>query len=246
MSSEQPYDPFADDQLSFQERWKKHHKLMDTDPEYSKRVLDREAQEERERRAKVEVLLREQDARIAAERRESAIKSLPERLRSVATAPEETKALSETKEFLNSASTILVLAGGVGTGKTIAAAWAIVESRGGKYVKAIELSQHGLYGEENQGFWDDLRATPLLVIDDLGTEPRDEKGFAAANFDALMDHRYDHCRKTILTTNLTDETFKQVYCTGFGVRLLDRIREVGHFVRVPGQSMRRRPGASDA
>lgn len=153
---------------------------------------------------------------------------------------QETAAIKAVQEFTVSSKLFQVLAGGVGTGKTIAAAHVVAKwPESARLVKSTDLAKHGMYGETNVEFWDALAGTNLLVIDDLGTEPRDEKGYSVGLFTDLMDRRYDKERKTIITTNLGADRFKEIYCGGEGGRLLDRMRERGRFVNISGQSMRR-------
>ena len=97
-------------------------------------------------------------------------------------------------------------------------------------------SDHGLH--HNPAFhiltgW--IQQAAALVVDDLGTEYLDGKGFFLANFDALVNHRYSHRLPTVITTNLKVDEFRK-----YGVRVVDRIREVGVFLSVNAPSMRRR------
>lgn len=204
------------------ERAKTEARRRAEDPEYQA-ALAREAREQ---------AARDEENRKAETVRNRTAEGIPRRIWPVLDAPRETAALAAVRAFMaNKAQSLLVLAGGVGTGKTVAAAW-LLDQWGGVFLKAIEVATAGAYDHE---FWSDLRATLALVIDDVGTEPRDEKGWAAANFAALLDYRYDHQRKTILTTNLTAERFRTVYGDA---RTLDRLREAGAFIAIPGESLR--------
>lgn len=178
--------------------------------------------------------------------RERAVKAacIPERVAKMLGSTVETDAVAKVREFMSSPRTLLVLAGGTGCGKTVAAcvgldSWVLVEGgtlrRAGRFAKAIDLVRAGTFDGE---FWDELTDASVLVIDDLGTEPLDEKGWALANLAALIDQRYDACRKTILTTNLDVSRFKARYCNDGG-RFADRIREAGSFVEFDGASLRR-------
>lgn len=207
---------------------REHDRRMAEDPEYRK--------EQEEIRKRLETNEEGWESISVSARRKAS--GIPERLLHLIESPKESPAIQAVRAFLEptNTKTMLILAGGVGCGKTVAAAWAIDSRKTGLFVKAVELVRHGTYDRE---FWEQLGASPLLAIDDLGTEPRDEKGWAAANLDALLDARYDGARKTILTTNLTADDFKARYCAGAGIRTLDRIREIGTFFAVPGDSMRR-------
>jgi DNA replication protein DnaC len=211
-----------------------HERRLASDPEY-RAVHEQAAREEREREEQLVSWRAEQDRRAHEKRREGA--GIPRRLWRLLDGTEpllDTEAMAAVRAFLGSGKTFLVLAGGVGPGKTVAAAWA-VEQRRGRMVKAIDLTRLGTYDEER---WDELRSCPLLAIDDLGTEPRDEKGWAAANFEALLDHRYDWQAPTVLTTNLPFDAFKARYLTADGGRLRDRFMECGEFVEISEGSRR--------
>lgn len=152
---------------------------------------------------------------------------------------ELTPALAAVGPFLppSQPKTILILAGGVGVGKTVAAAWGCAFHRG-TMVKALDLIRAGLFPDD-AGYWPNLYRAPLLAIDDLGSEPLDTKGYGHALVADLFDRRYDAGRKTIATTNLTHEQFKGRYGDGAGRRLWDRIREMGIWVDLGGGSLRK-------
>lgn len=152
--------------------------------------------------------------------------------------PTETPALKAVGPFLapSQRRSILVLAGGVGTGKTVAVAWGCA-FHGGRFVKALDLVRAGMFPDD-PGYWPGLQRAPLLAIDDLGTEPLDPKGYGHAVIADLIDRRYDANRKTVLTTNLPQPAFRQRYGEGTGARLWDRIREAGIWVDAAGASMR--------
>ena len=111
--------------------------------------------------------------------------------------------------------------------------------RVGRFVKALDLVRAGTYDD---AFWTRLKATPFLVVDDLGTEPLDDKGWALANIAALIDARYDSTAKTVITTNLDAGQFKARYGASDGGRLVDRLRESAEFVQFDGASMRQSHG----
>ncbi len=240
----------------FRNRWALHCKRMAEDPEYR---AQRE-REERERKEKEEAEHRAWREEWAARARLSRWRAagIPERVQRLLDAPQRTDAVAAVRRFVADPDrTLLLLAGGVGCGKTVAACVGMDErdaageaaaakadawySPSGKtsfrFVKAIDLTRAGTYDSD---FWHELEVAGLLVIDDLGTEPRDEKGWASANLAALLDARYDACRKTIITTNLNAERFKAIYGNDGG-RLIDRLREAGSFVELAGASLRKAP-----
>ncbi len=148
--------------------------------------------------------------------------------------PTQTNALGAVRRFMAGdpkGETTLVLGGPQGTGKTVAAVWALGEIAGGRFIKAVDLARVDAYNrEENEA----LMMPPLLVIDDLGTEYADRKGFLLSLIDALIDGRHANYRRTIMTTNMPASVFKERY----GERIADRIRESGQFFGVSGESMR--------
>ncbi len=128
----------------------------------------------------------------------------------------------------------VVLCGGVGCGKTVAAAMALADRGAGRFVTAFGLTRLSPYDE---GEMDELETTPLLVLDDLGSEYQDAKGFLRAFLDGLVNARYDAGLRTIATTNLKAAEFADRY----GARIADRIKQTGCFVELQGKSMRAAP-----
>jgi DNA replication protein DnaC len=234
-------------------RAEEHRRRMETDPAYRAQSAteesERKAAEERDRAASSAALRRAEVERVRASA------GIARRAWPFLDSPERTSALLAVEDFAGSTETLLVLAGGVGCGKTVAAsAWlerAIADAdrktwaKGyrtnqerdaeGLIVKAIDLARAGTFDRE---FWDRIGAMNFLVVDDLGTEPLDEKGWMVANVRALIDRRYDDDRRTILTTNLNLDAFRERYCADGG-RLLDRLRERGAFIEVADGSLRR-------
>jgi hypothetical protein len=147
----------------------------------------------------------------------------------------ECDSLARVQEFLGSDMTLLVLSGGVGTRKSGSACYGLV-MRAGRYVTADDLS--GLAASRDEDgvvSYRQIKKAGLLVIDDLGGEYVDDKGWFVRALNAVIDARYSACLKTILTTNLTAEQFKATY----GERIADRIRESGRWRDIGGQSVRR-------
>lgn len=145
----------------------------------------------------------------------------------------ETEALRQTRAYLRGsykAGSALILAGNTGTGKTVAASYVIGEV-GGLSIYSADLQKAFLSDRIN-----DFRATNFLVIDDLGTEYR--KDFFDSNLDALIYHRHKLMMATIITTNLSDDEFKEEYRG----RIISRIREWGCFVNIVSEDMRGKNG----
>lgn len=151
---------------------------------------------------------------------------IPERLHDCVSSPTETPALGAVRSWLSSGKTLLALIGPPDRGKSTAACWAAAQV-GGRVVKAIDLVRRGTYDTR---WWDALYAERLVVVDDLGTEPADEKGYALANVHALIDRAYDGRPALVFTANLTPQRFLERYLTSDGERSLQRFRESGEIV----------------
>lgn len=77
----------------------------------------------------------------------------------------------------------------------------------------------------------------LLVIDDVGTENMSVKyGERRQPFAEIVDNAEKNATTMIVTTNLTAEELQEKY----GVRVLDRLKEVTRLVMLEGESMRGR------
>lgn len=146
---------------------------------------------------------------------------------------------------------ILVLAGKVGVGKSVAAAWWLLQDylpggagdneampssrKAGRplWVSAARLSRWSRYDDAEM---DRLLVPRRLVIDDLYTEFADSKGNFLAILDEVVNDRMGNRRPLVITTNTDVEGFKDRY----GERIVDRIREHGRFCTFAGESMRRK------
>lgn len=171
----------------------------------------------------------------------------PRAIRVALDAPQQTEALQYTRTFINDHAnddaSILVLAGGVGVGKTVASVWAMSQipfnrhgSYGSRRFRHVSvLCEIGLFGsEDNKRERDTMKQCRVLVIDDIGTEHKTD--VFQTLFDGLMNERYEHDGATILTTNLTSDTFLERY----GKRIYDRIRGRGQWYEIGHESLRGR------
>ena len=213
------------------------------DPEFQKLVAEAE-KAEKERRA-----LWQAEVRAKA----IAKTGVPHRVTELIASMTETEPVKAVETFLAGRKALLFLSGPPGCGKTLAACHGLLSHirivddgyelpearRVGRFVKALDLVRAGTYDD---AFWTRLKATPFLVVDDLGTEPLDDKGWALANIAALIDARYDSTAKTVITTNLDAGQFKARYGASDGGRLVDRLRESAEFVQFDGASMRQSHG----
>jgi DNA replication protein DnaC len=153
----------------------------------------------------------------------------------------ETQATAVVRTWLTSTAGFLVLSGTVGSGKSVAAAWALennvrsealrvvgyepiprVRRLSGRWVFAGDLVEASDFDAE---FWKGLRASDLLVIDEATSDRLDSKGRALANFSGLLRARYDNARRTIVTTNLPPAEWLRLYGEADGGRLRDRLRD---------------------
>lgn len=104
-------------------------------------------------------------------------------------------------------ATVLILGGTVGTGKSLAALWALART-GGQYAHANDLARcWWSYDEHDRRRVEAWSNTHFLVLDDLGGERRADT-MADTLFD-LFDRRKD--RPTIVTTNLNDKQLRERY-----------------------------------
>jgi len=165
------------------------------------------------------------------------VSGIPARVSPLLTQHSETDALKAALELQKSfTKTLLILGGGVGTGKTVAcciAAWQVPGSV--RFASAVDLVRHGAFDPE---YWDDLAYCDALVVDDLGSEPLDERGWALASILDLLSKRYGAQKPTWITLNLPIGAFFARYGTD-GERLRDKLRECGRYVEVKGKSLRR-------
>ena len=129
----------------------------------------------------------------------------------------------------------LVLSGGVGCGKTFAAAIAMA-GMGGYAIRSSRL--HVIldpWKDERRPH--EFRLSPkydgLLVLDDLGEETDYAGRWSDAFFD-FVDSRQSGKRFSIITTNLPAKAFKERY----DARVVDRLNASTQFVPIVGPTMR--------
>lgn len=175
----------------------------------------------------------------------------PVRVARLAWEPKETHAVKvATKWVEGGCATDLVLRGGVGTGKSTAAAVAVklllepplpvwrpsgiaLASELSKGVTVTWLRPDSLVSAVMHAYDDKApRLHEYIVIDDLGRETRAD--FAEA-FCELLD-REGHT--LLITTNLTRDEMRQRY----DLRILDRLNERASAFDIPGESMRSQKG----
>lgn len=157
---------------------------------------------------------------------------------------DNTFAIRATRRWLDTRPTPwLVLSGGVGSGKTLAAVYAAAEL-GGAYITAPELVESFARAARERDEPAVLRAS-LLVLDDLGTEDEKPGAFASALF-RLLSHRSR--RRTVITTNLPRE--RVLDPARYTLRVTERLEHLtttrdgrSLIVELGGRSLRRKVGA---
>ena len=140
----------------------------------------------------------------------------------------------------------LLLYGGVGTGKTFAAACitnALIDTDRPCLMTNFARVLNTLWSiEEKQAYIDSFNKFDLLVLDDLGTERRSE--YAQEQVFNVIDGRYRAGLPLIITTNLSIEEIKKPDSVG-NSRIYDRVLEMCHPVEVTGKSRRRQKVAAE-
>jgi len=162
-----------------------------------------------------------------------------------------TQALATVKAWLAGAmrpkdpgANMLVLVGGMGTGKTLAAGWAI--SRNGGVYATVETylrdSERWLrdrsYQDHGSAHAGRYTRAGLVVLDELGTEH--DAALMTRAFERLIDSRQSRRRElTLIVSNLSREDFVGRIRSGvYGARTYDRMRRDARVVEVTGESMR--------
>lgn len=184
------------------------------------------------------------DARQAAEDRRQRLEDLALPITSAdetllvagALRPDVGRSLAAVQSWVSdpAAPAWLVLCGSVGRGKTLAAAWLLLE-HGGRYVGARELERLRMaaFGEEAERF-QVLLSGRTLVIDDLGREDSADR-MTSALLDAVDARRRSRMR-TVAIANLTRKQLQERYRDA---RLWSRLDECARFVADAGPDLRK-------
>jgi DNA replication protein DnaC len=153
----------------------------------------------------------------------------------------ETPALVAAREFVSEHRNFLLLLGGVGTGKSLAACWTLLSQRRQKtrdpvtgqdlpvpgeidfglikFTRASEIARLSVFDDRDT--WDDLRTVHFLVVDDLGVEA--ETPLWTERVGELVDVRYGEELPTVITSNLDAAAFRARY----GARIASRVNSDG-------------------
>ena len=152
-----------------------------------------------------------------------------------------TPAITAVREWYDARSKpVLVLIGGVGSGKTVAAACLVVHARASSrhlvtaYAKMRDVANlyRAGFGADAAAF-ERLIVAGLLVIDELTTERDIDLGRAALH--EVIDERGAHGRPTLLLANRTKDEIRSRY----DARTIDRLRENAAVVELAATSMRK-------
>lgn len=134
----------------------------------------------------------------------------------------ETPATIATATWLAGSLSVLVLSGGVGCGKTLAAAHALSQwPRSGRWISAVELATCAPWDADIPA----LIECALLVIDDLGVETANDS--MRRHMDRILDARINHENRTIITTNIKADEISARYGARFRSRLVEHGNVIG-------------------
>ncbi len=231
---------------------------METFSEVVKRIMERQEAFERDGPSVQKQLADEsrskRDAELAAFIRESEWREdgVPKSLWPVVLDPDLTLAIDTVKEWLAGPQRFLLMFGDAGTGKSVAAAWAVTQRRGW-YLYASDLAVAGYYAAD---FWDDARLASVLALDEMGRERGDDKGWYESTLVRLLIGRCEDARKTILVANVDAAQWRARYAPAAHEALAagqpeaearrrdalyDRLKAHGRVLTITGPSMRIAP-----
>ena len=158
----------------------------------------------------------------------------------------DTKALCAARRFVAGRQSLLVLFGGAGAGKTLAACWCLLRARSrkeyredewvldagrGAFVRGSAIARLSRF--DDGGVWDRLLSVRWLVVDDLGAQGGGD--YFSERINELVDARYADRLRTIVTCNVTPEAFRE----RVGDRIVSRIRGDGAVVGCGDDDLRR-------
>lgn len=151
--------------------------------------------------------------------------------------PKDTMAVQSSDEYFSYPGWCLVLSGGVGAGKTIAAVnllgqFSIENDDEFRILFSSDVACIPIFGKEGEDYFRDVCEIEVLLIDDLGAEI-DTPG-SRAFFSRLIDFRHRRKLTTIITTNLALKAWAERY----GSRIVDRISDNSTIIELPNKSMR--------
>ena len=134
----------------------------------------------------------------------------------------------------------LMLQGNVGVGKTtmLRSIKSVIDAMDGRRtLQVVTAWKLATMHKDDKKAYGELCGTPLLGIDDLGTEPRVVKDYGndLTPLAELLTERYEKRLCTIITTNMGKSEIRDAY----GERVYDRLCELCNTVTYPqGESFR--------
>ncbi len=152
------------------------------------------------------------------------------------------------RDFCAGPLTFCLILGGAGSGKTIAAAEALLNSRmcwgpngdawaysssEARFVHAGDLARLSYFDSESQKILGRTERRKWLVLDDVGSELVTDTW--RSNFTDIITARNSSKAKTLITSNLSAEDFK----TRYDARIISRIRGSGVVIVSGTNDMRR-------
>lgn len=169
-----------------------------------------------------------------------AVVGLPNRFHDALEDPKLTAAVRGANTWLRKGT--LFLHGEHGTGKSFAAAYALYLLAREQFLRdwkhptawgafhALWLSAYRMTTRDE--LYEDARVAPILVLDDLGGE--ESTGRARGRVCEVLSERYNQCRITIITTNISVTEMSKIY----GQRVAERVFGDGLGVCCTGDSLR--------
>lgn len=159
----------------------------------------------------------------------------------------DTGALRHAESFVASRDSeqrkdALLLLGGPGAGKTHAATWAAFRAGGARpgFIASNTLERRARY-DRDMFRW--IEACSMLVVDDVGAEPLDQKGYFCALLDEVIDYFYRRERMIVITTNLRarkrDANDQDQFIERYGERTWSRICQVAVIGNCGNHDLRR-------
>jgi len=159
---------------------------------------------------------------------------------------------------------MMILSGGIGCGKTVAAAKWVLDYTSARENWKVDRTCN--LDDETNGYRYSFRGNAVwvssaklarvdhydasviagfancdrLVIDDLGVEYMDPKGFYLSYINELLNERYDAELATLMTTNCNASDFTERYKG----RIVSRVKETGRFFGCGGEDLRK-PAAAE-
>lgn len=160
----------------------------------------------------------------------------PERMR-------ETAAMRAVRDLLEETDRCWgVLAGGMGTGKSVAAGWWLSQVRGSRgdgalYVASEDVASIPMGTVHAEERLARLMGARALVLDDVGVRDSGPDGKLHPTVQRVMSRRYEHRLDMLNTTNLGPPQWRAYLGEA---RLVDRWDEIGAYRITADASLRRR------